>query len=132
MKTLICSLQPSQLSLPKSFPWNPTLRHEIGETLTQPAPTWKLHAHANAKGFNNNGESGEEDEPLPRVVFNRMIVRTLVSVGAPLVIGVGLLNLLGLVKNHSLWDVPVWLSFLTTLLTSGASASWDCLLQLVC
>ncbi|XP_021892068.1 uncharacterized protein PAM68-like [Carica papaya] len=153
MKTLICSKQsPQLLPLPKPYPRNPPLQHKISQTLIQPTPTWKLHAQTNAKGFssssskslraktrnpnNNNGkESGEEDEPLPQVVFNRMIVRILVSVGAPLAIGIGLLNLLGLIKDQNLWDVPMWLPFLTTLLTFGASAlgiaygslsaSWD-------
>ncbi|KAL6321464.1 hypothetical protein AAG906_018400 [Vitis piasezkii] len=46
----------------------------------------------------------------------------LVLCGAPMGIGVALLNLFGAVKDQHLWDVPVWLPFLTTFIAFGASA----------
>lgn len=49
--------------------------------------------------------------------------------------GLALLHLFGVVKEQNLWDAPLWLPFLTTLITFGAStlgiaygtlsASWD-------
>ncbi|KAE8705295.1 Detected protein of unknown function [Hibiscus syriacus] len=87
--------------------------------------------NAAEKSSNNNSE----DDEIPQVVFERMISRILVSVGVPMATGVALLHLFGEAKDRNLWDVPLWLPFLTTLLTFGAStlgiaygtlsSSWD-------
>ena len=157
MKTLVCLQQPN-LHITKPSLWNPrapTLRPIATKYLNFPPKTWKLHAEA--KGFgvapsttlgkktqqketvprknSGNDDDDDDDEKIPQVVFDRMIVRILFFVGAPLGIGVVLLNLFGIVKDQHLWDVPVWLPFLTTFITFGASAlgiaygtlssSWD-------
>ncbi|XWS48481.1 hypothetical protein CRYUN_Cryun13aG0081100 [Craigia yunnanensis] len=64
-----------------------------------------------------------------------MIAIILVSVGVPLATGLALLHLFGVVKKQNLWDVSLWLPFLTTFITFGTStlgipygtlsASWD-------
>ncbi|KAK9045183.1 hypothetical protein V6N11_059072 [Hibiscus sabdariffa] len=150
MKTLL-SLETQHFYLPNPSPRDPrtpTLLPSIIKTQkqNQPSSTWKLHA--NAKGFsgtprprdtakdkNNKNKSNNEDDEIPQVVFERMIRRILVSVGVPLATGVALLNLFGEAKDRNLWDVPLWLPFLTTLITFGAStlgiaygtlsSSWD-------
>ncbi|MQJ84096.1 DUF3464 family protein, partial [Escherichia coli] len=90
----------------------------------------------NAKGFSsrpatvesevtgkktNKGKNNEDDE-IPQVVFNRMIVRILVSVVAPMGLGLAILYVLGELKEQQVWDFPMWVPFSTTLLTFGASA----------
>ncbi|XP_044467911.1 uncharacterized protein PAM68-like [Mangifera indica] len=150
MNTLLSS-QKLPLQFPKPYQWSPgiTVIHPITmqKLINLPSNTWKLHA--NAKGFgartpatikesainNNNNNNRTEDGHLPQVVLERMIVRILVAVGVPLATGIALLHLFGMVKEQKLWDVPLWLPFLTTLLTFGMSAlgiaygslstSWD-------
>lgn len=118
-----------------------------------PKRTWKLYAQA--KGFGTtmpeekkantetitgtnsgrkNGDGGNDDE-IPQVVFERMIVRILFYVGVPLSMGVAFLLLFDIMKDQYALEVPIWLPFLTTFLTFGASAlgiaygtlstSWD-------
>ncbi|KAK3037241.1 hypothetical protein RJ639_030134 [Escallonia herrerae] len=107
-----------------------------------PKRSWKVHAKA--KGLSdppaklqqkkstgeetvqrnvNRGSNGgdDEDDKIPDVVLNRMIVRILFYVGAPLATGLVLLQVFGLIKEQHWWNVPVWLPFLTTFLTFGAS-----------
>ncbi|MBA0625625.1 hypothetical protein Godav_003407 [Gossypium davidsonii] len=91
-----------------------------------------MKENAAKKSSNNNNN---EDEEASQVVFERMIARILASVGVPMATGLALLHLLGLAKERNLWDVPLWLPFLTTFITFGAStlritygtlsASWD-------
>ncbi|XP_010261351.1 PREDICTED: uncharacterized protein PAM68-like [Nelumbo nucifera] len=119
--------------------------------------TWKLNA--GAKGFgsqaavtvserrrsqNGNGsdktsggdnDDDDDDDKIPSVVFERMIVRILFYVGTPMAIGVALLPVFETLKDRHIWDVPLWLPFLTTLVAFGTSAlgiaygtlstSWD-------
>lgn len=159
METLV-GLQNSYLSITNSFPSNrkiPILFHKnIHRTLDLHQNTWKLHAEA--KGFgnvpaetqkqngkldaskrnnrrDNNNNNDDNDEKIPSAVWERIIGRMLFYVGAPMVGGVALLQVLDIVKQQQLWDVPVWLPFLTTFITFGAStlgiaygtlsASWD-------
>ena len=149
MKTLVCSSQPA-LFLSKSSPWklkHPTLPTKTLQSLNhQRRP---LYAQANAKGFGNapvtiketptskssneNGNGGNEE--IPQVVFERMLVRIVAAVGLPMATGLAFLYVFGYIKEQNLWDVPLWLPFLTTLLTFGTSAlglaygalssSWD-------
>ncbi|KAE8678283.1 putative late blight resistance protein-like protein R1B-19-like [Hibiscus syriacus] len=148
MKTLLSS-ETQQFYLPKPSLRNPrtaTILPAIIKTHKQ-NQSWKLHA--NAKGFSgtppvkdsaakkssNNKNNKSEDEEIPQVVFERMIRRILVSVGVPMATGLALLHLFGEAKDRNLWDVPLWLPFLTTLITFGAStlgiaygtlsSSWD-------
>lgn len=150
MKTLFC-LEQTSLFITRLSPLKPKI-----PTL-QPRRTWKLHAKA--KGFggasNNiqekklmpketvpeksyqkpNGTDDEDDDKIPQVVLDRMIVRILVYVGVPLVTGMVILQGFSIVKEQNLVDIPVWLPFLTTFITFGASAlgiaigtlsaSWD-------
>ncbi|KAL6320878.1 hypothetical protein AAG906_008878 [Vitis piasezkii] len=154
MKILVCLQQPNP-HITKPSPWNPRAPTPIAtKDLNLRPRNWKLHAEA--KGFgvapgtilekktaqketvprkNSGNGDDDDDEKIPQVVFDRMIVRILFFVGAPMGIGVALLNLFGAVKDQHLWDVPVWLPFLTTFIAFGASAlgiaygtlstSWD-------
>lgn len=151
MRTLLSSQNPLQLYQKPSV-WNlrssfthPTTRQSL---TNQPGTSWKLHA--NAKGFgarstsppaslnksasNNNNNNSDEDH-LPQVVLERIIVRILVFVGVPLATGIASLHLFGVVKEKQLFDFPLWLPLVTTFLTFGLSAvgiaygsistSWD-------
>ena len=141
MKTLICASNPT-LYLSRfpprktNFPaFNPTSL----EKLNYPLSTIKPHAY-NAKGFsgssrpstiesdlvtskkpNNKGKNNDGDDEIPKEVFNRIIVRILVSVGVPMGLGLALLYVFGELKERGIWDMPMWIPFLTTFLTFGAS-----------
>ncbi|CAK9176916.1 unnamed protein product [Ilex paraguariensis] len=158
MKTLIC-LEQTHLYITKPVPLKKRNPNFHPTTIKDPyfyTRAWKLHAEA--KGFGgapantkkqqiirketvdrknfgrNNGDDGD-DEKIPDVVFDRMIVRILIYVGVPLVTGLAFLQMFNVVKEQHLWDVPVWLPFLTTFVTFGASTlgiaygtlstSWD-------
>lgn len=69
-------------------------------------------------GQNNHNN---DDDEIPEAVYQRIITRILVFVGVPLALGVTLLKIFEAIKEHNLWDVPIWLPFLTTFLTFGAS-----------
>lgn len=64
----------------------------------------------------------EEDDKIPDIVWERMISRILWYVGVPLLMGFALLQAFSIIKEQKLWDVPIWLPYLTTLITFGASA----------
>lgn len=141
--SLVCS-QKSLLAIAKSSPWNPMAPNIVlknTQNLKDRSKTaWKLHA--NAKGFGstpvpaaiqessiinktsnkNNNNKSTEDEEIPQVVVNRIIVRILVSVGAPMALGLASLHFFGLIREQQLWDVPVWIPFMTAFLTFGTSA----------
>lgn len=107
-------------------------------------PLSTLKTHAGAKGFSSNRPSivdesndvtikkrpinggnnggGDDDDEIPREVLYRIIGRILVSVGVPLALGLALLQLYGELKDRGIWDAPLWVPFLTTLITFGASA----------
>ena len=82
-----------------------------------------------------NGKDDDDDDKIPEAVWERIMFRILFYVGVPLVTGVALLQVFSIMKEQNLWDVPIWLPFLTTFLTFGASAlgiaygtlstSWD-------
>lgn len=86
------------------------------------------------KNSNKNDKNDDNDE-IPQVVFERMILRIVTSVGVPMATGLALLHIFGLVKEQHLSDIPIWIPFFTTALTFGASAlgiaygalstSWD-------
>lgn len=151
MKTLIFHSQPS-LHLSQSFPWkpkSPTLHPTTLQNQTLPKRTHHIQPHANAKGFGNNNapatmkekptsqnpKKDDDEEEIPQVVTERMLVRIVAAVGLPLATGIAFLNVFQVIKEKHLWDVPLWLPFLTTLLTFGTSAlgiaygalstSWD-------
>ncbi|CAN1267580.1 Uncharacterized protein PAM68-like [Linum perenne] len=50
-----------------------------------------------------------------------MTARIFVAVGAPMGLGLGLLSLIGYVKERNIVDVPMWVPFLTTLFTFTVS-----------
>ncbi|CAI0403146.1 unnamed protein product [Linum tenue] len=122
----LAHLHPSK---PSSIPSSPFLRPHK-PTSNNP---WKLNA--NAKGFapinppakespsgggKKNKNNNESDE-IPQEVFERMTARIFVSVGIPMGLGIGLLYLIGFVKERNLMDLPLWVPFMTTLLTFTAS-----------
>ncbi|XP_042491135.1 uncharacterized protein PAM68-like [Macadamia integrifolia] len=116
--------------------------------------TWRLQAEA--KGFggksltvsesnkksqrdnvkNTGRNSGEDDnDTIPEVVFERMIVRILFFVGSPMAMGLAMLQVFDKLKEQEVWDVPLWLPFLMVSLAFGTSgvglaygtlsSSWD-------
>lgn len=86
-------------------------------------------------GRSSSSSSSSEDDEIPQVVLDRMLRRILISVGAPIASGFGLVYLEGWVKKGGLWEVPAWLPLLTILLSFGTSgmaiaygtlsSSWD-------
>ncbi|XP_058085327.1 uncharacterized protein PAM68-like [Magnolia sinica] len=162
MNTLVC-LRSKPLYTKSTIPCmkrsptqHPTAIHSPYNPLHTPYSARARPPQAGAKGFgvpvpdkyrrredkeeeeeaSNKNEGGDEDEDaIPQVVFERMLVRIVFYVGAPMATGVGLLYLLGVLKEQRVWDAPVWLPFLTALLAFGTSAlgiaygtlstSWD-------
>lgn len=148
METMI-ALQNPYLSVTNSFPLNQNIPIHFHKNINRTPnlhqrTTWKLHAEA--KGFGNelqkqNGKSNaskrsnDNDEKIPKEIWERIIGRILFYVGAPLVFGVLLLQIFDIVKQQKLLELPFWLPFLTTFITFGASAlgaaygtlsaSWD-------
>ncbi|KAK4745408.1 hypothetical protein SAY87_011720 [Trapa incisa] len=152
MRASICSVKPplpSKLFVTTS----PNNALNISSPIRGHAPTPAMRVRVNAKGFmgpkptssqkvggsrSGGVEEKEEEvveERIPQVVFERMIVRIVGFVGVPMAAGVGLLHVLGVMKERQLWEVPLWVPFLTTLVCFGASAlgitygslssSWD-------
>nr|XP_004308047.2 PREDICTED: uncharacterized protein PAM68-like [Fragaria vesca subsp. vesca] len=154
MRTLIFHSQPS-FHDSQSSPWKlktPALHPTSLQSLPLPKRTHHhIQPHANSsKGFGNNTPAAtmkekpssknpknddDDDDEIPQVVTERMLVRIVAAVGLPLATGIAFLNVFEYIKENHLWDVPVWLPFLTTLLTFGTSAlgiaygalstSWD-------
>ncbi|KAF7834216.1 PAM68-like protein [Senna tora] len=139
METLICASNPSSLlhlsKLPPLKSKTPAF-HSPKQKLKKP--------HANAKGFSSSTPSSrdigneittstknpnkkkknkdEDDDEIPQQVFNRMIVRILVSVGVPMGLGLAFLHVFGVLKEQHVWNAPLWVPFVTTFMTFGASA----------
>ncbi|KAL6123178.1 hypothetical protein ACLB2K_075701 [Fragaria x ananassa] len=135
----------------QSSPWKlktPALHPTSLQSLPLPKRAHHhIQPHANSsKGFGNNtpaatmkerpsSKNPKNDDEIPQVVTERMLVRIVAAVGLPLATGIAFLNVFEYIKENHLWDVPVWLPFLTTLLTFGTSAlgiaygalstSWD-------
>ena len=157
MKALICGESPL-IYITSLSPWKPK-----SPTLHQHR-TWRVNAEAKGFGrappnntqdqrstrialesvpvprktYQSNdsgGDDDDDDDKIPEVVFGRIITRILLSVGVPLATGLAFLQMFSVLKERQLWDVPLWLPFLTTFLTFGASAlgiaygtlstSWD-------
>lgn len=141
MKTLISSINPP-LYIKSQSPLNPktpTLKH------------WKIHS--STKGFqtkspkstksakiiqtdnNFNSKKADNDDKIPDAVFERMIARILLYTGAPMGIGLVLLQVFSILKESNLLNLPNWVPFLTTFVTFGSSSlgiaygtlstSWD-------
>ncbi|KAK6925880.1 PAM68-like [Dillenia turbinata] len=158
MKTLVCSQSPpNPTSITQPTSWNPRISILQHISMTSPVPNlrkWKLQAEA--KGFagsasdslrggkktirkeaveQKNSDRKIEDDKIPDGVYNRIIVRILSFVGIPLMTGMVLLHIIGMVKEQHLVDVPYWFAYLTIFITFGASAlgiawgtlsaSWD-------
>ncbi|KZV36464.1 hypothetical protein F511_15969 [Dorcoceras hygrometricum] len=152
MKTLTILQRITLSHTTKLFPWTqrkPNLHHNRSE-LPLPRPrTWRVHS--GAKGFTgqstpdtrqpknrespsrkgNTGrkeesrkgyEEEDNDDKIPDIVWKRMISRILTYVGVPLLTGFALLQAFSIIKEQNLWDVPIWLPYLTTFITFGASA----------
>ncbi|KAK9109259.1 hypothetical protein Sjap_017319 [Stephania japonica] len=75
-------------------------------------------SRANRQGV----QGGGDDDQISQEVWERMLKRILVFVGTPMASGVALLVIFSSLKEHQVWDVPLWLPFLTTLLCFGSSA----------
>lgn len=159
MNKILIGAEPLPLHCPRTASWNqrnPILHSKTLNHATFQLKSWRLHAEA--KGFNRapanmlqqkdrenaaaksyRGKNGEDDDDdddkIPEAVWERIMFRILFYVGVPLVTGVALLQVFSIMKEQNLWDVPIWLPFLTTFLTFGASAlgiaygtlstSWD-------
>ncbi|CAH8313473.1 unnamed protein product [Eruca vesicaria subsp. sativa] len=130
MRSLLCSHHTSPLqflsrTIPKAKTQNPKALIASNNKLR-----YESMLRASPKGFqpSKNSEKPsksdadpEDDPPIPQEVFERMMGRIVVSVGAPLGLGVAVLKLLDVLKDRNVWDVPLWVPFLTTLVTFGAS-----------
>ncbi|XP_057462218.1 uncharacterized protein PAM68-like [Actinidia eriantha] len=142
MKTLVLPKHPP-VYITTPSPWNPrtpTLHHRKWKVLSEakgfnrPQSSSQERKNAPVETIRRNA-SDDDDEKIPEVVFERMIARILFYVGAPMATGIAFLQVFGVLKEQNLWDVPIWLPFLTTFVTFGASAlgiaygtlstSWD-------
>lgn len=133
MKTLICATNQS-LNLSKFSPWKP----KFSSFPKKPLTTLKPHASSNSKGFssskpstiktndittmNKNPNNKEDEDEIPKVVLYRIIGRILFSVLVPMALGLSFLHLYGELKDRQIWNAPLWVPFLTTLITFGASS----------
>ncbi|WJX71317.1 hypothetical protein P8452_55323 [Trifolium repens] len=129
MKTLIFASNPS-LHFSKHSPFKPKL--PIFHPKTSKKFNYKLTTlkpQASAKGFSNtrkpsstnkknndvtinknpNNKDNDEEDEIPTVVMYRIIGRIF-------------LHLYGELKEREIWNGPLWIPFLTTLVTFGASA----------
>ncbi|MCL7031159.1 hypothetical protein MKW94_028497 [Papaver nudicaule] len=64
----------------------------------------------------------DDNDKIPDEIWGRMIVRILAYVGIPMASGIALLVIFGYLKENHIWDVPLWLPFVTTLIGFGTSA----------
>ncbi|KAK7380379.1 hypothetical protein VNO78_32889 [Psophocarpus tetragonolobus] len=135
MKTLIICAPNTAFNLSKLSPWKPNLPVNYPtEKLNHPLSTIK--PRASAKGFSSTGPPStsasdvnkksmrgkyNDDDELPKSVMYRVIRRILFSVGVPMALGLALMHIFGELKEQHVWTAPLWLPFLTTLLTFGAS-----------
>ncbi|RZC52559.1 hypothetical protein C5167_020987 [Papaver somniferum] len=147
MNTLLLSLSPLHI---RSTPWahkNSVLEHTlyVRRFPHNPFPSFHyrrrtLKLQAKAKGFGTKGtlpeknlqeedddeklstRSKKEDDKIADEVWGRMIVRILAYVGIPMASGIALLVIFGFLKENHIWDVPLWLPFVTTLIGFGTSA----------
>ncbi|KAK7270901.1 hypothetical protein RJT34_26407 [Clitoria ternatea] len=137
MKTLICASNPT-LYPSKYSPWNPKFP-TFNPSQKPNHPISILKPHASAKGFSssrpspiekdvtnnkkpNNIRQNNEDDELPKEVMYRVVGRILFSVGVPMCLGLASMHLFGELKEKQVWDAPLWVPFLTILITFGASA----------
>ncbi|KAJ6367974.1 hypothetical protein OIU78_000533 [Salix suchowensis] len=108
----------------------------IQKTLNNPPSTWK--AQANAKGFGSTPPSVQEtsikktssdadDEKIPEEVMYRIIKRVLASVGAPMALSFASMQLIGLIMEQHIWNVPKWFMFFDTFSYPRGFCLWDCL-----
>nr|KYP61918.1 hypothetical protein KK1_016432 [Cajanus cajan] len=134
MKTLIICAPNATLNLSKPSPRKQNLPLIHAEKLKQPLITSKP-PRASAKGFSSPSvasdvdkkekpmrKKNKDDEDLPTSVMYRIIRRILVSVVVPMGLGLAFLHLFGELKENKVYDAPLWLPFVTTLLTFGASS----------
>ncbi|KAK7315141.1 hypothetical protein VNO77_33673 [Canavalia gladiata] len=137
MKTLICASNPALYLSKFSPPWKPKFpTFYPAEKLNHPLSTIK--PHASTKGFSSSRPSSVEesdvtnnkkpirgknngDDELPKEVMYRITGRILFAVGVPMGLGLAFLHLFGELKDAQVWDAPLWVPFLTTFLTFGAS-----------
>lgn len=139
MKTLIFASNPN-LHLSKQSP--------ICKSIFQPKTSKQLNyqfstlkAHASAKGFSNTrppstnkskdddvtmkknpkNKNNDDDDEIPKEVMYRIIGRILFSVLVPLALGLSFLHLYGELKDRQIFNAPLWVPFVTTLVLFGAS-----------
>ncbi|KAK9112709.1 hypothetical protein Scep_020228 [Stephania cephalantha] len=80
-----------------------------------------LNIPSQTKPSSRTNRQGAEDDQIAPEVWDRMLKRILVFVGTPMASGVALLVMFSALKEHHVWDVPLWLPLLTTLLCFGLS-----------
>lgn len=81
----------------------------------------KKESNNTTPGNQNSGSNDDDDDKIPEAVWDRMIVRILLSVGIPMGTGVALLGIFGVLKEKQIVDFPAWVPFFTTLLAFGTS-----------
>ncbi|KAL2334795.1 hypothetical protein Fmac_016008 [Flemingia macrophylla] len=131
MKTLIICAPKATLNLSKPSPWKPNFLPKPNHPIIRLKPP-----SASAKGFSPPSVAGDVnknekplrrrnndgDEDLPTPVMYRLIRRILFSVVVPMGLGLTFLHVFGVLKENQVYDAPLWLPFVTTLLTFGASS----------
>lgn len=116
----------------RNQPFNPTpIKIHLPLSTTT---SWKLHAQS--KGFGDgsktiqkkenapkmsSSQEEDDDDKIPEIVFDRMIKRILASVGIPMAMGAVLLKTFDILKEKQMWDVPLWVTFITTFVFFGSS-----------
>ncbi|KAI5444299.1 hypothetical protein KIW84_012798 [Lathyrus oleraceus] len=141
MKTLIFAPNPSlYFSKQKIFP---TFHPKVTSKKQVNIPLTTLKIQASAKGFSkkrptssstnktkddaitmkkNPKNNNDDDDVITKVVMYRIVGRISFSVLVPMGVGLGFLQLYGELEDREILNAPIWIPFVTTLITFGASA----------
>lgn len=159
MNTLSIFQRPAIICMTNPSSWDQRSQPFCNTTLNKLIPpssqtSWKLHAQS--KGFGDSssnslqkkgnapknssnqqvGDGGDDDDDkIPKIVFDRMITRIVASVGLPMALGFAVLQVIGVLKEKQVLEVPLWVTFITTFVLFGSSVlgvaygslstSWD-------
>ncbi|KEH26295.1 hypothetical protein MtrunA17_Chr6g0469701 [Medicago truncatula] len=140
MKTLVFASNPilqsstqSPICKPQKFPFSqPNTSKQLNYQFTT------LKPQASAKGFSNtrppstnkakddvpikkNPNNKNDDDDIPKEVMYRIIGRILFSTLVPMALGLSFLHLYGELKDRHIFNAPLWMPFVTTLVFFGAS-----------
>ncbi|KAI3957773.1 hypothetical protein MKX01_007604 [Papaver californicum] len=117
----------------RTFPPNPfpSIRYRRALKLQAKAKGFGIKGTLPEKNLQEEDDDGklstrskkeDDNDKIADEVWGRMIVRILAYVGIPMASGIALLIIFGFLKENHIWDVPLWLPFVTTLIGFGTSA----------